>query len=105
MSRDLQCSLLSALVAQHRYGQPIRRDPLLRTASYPSHHGGEAKRVFENLRREPFIIDHGNRGIMLNSSEFGKLAQYLYDHCGWTEFELKIRLKHYEGWEDLDLDH
>lgn len=39
---------------------------------------------------------------MLNSSEFGKLAQYLYDECGYSEFELKIRLKHFEGWEDIE---
>jgi hypothetical protein len=87
MSRDLQCSLLSSLVAQHQYGQPIQRDQLLRITSYPSHQGGDAKQSFEELRRERFIIDHRNRGIMLDSSEFGRLAQYLY-----------------EEWENLDLE-
>jgi len=103
-ARDLLCALLSALVAQHRYGQPIVQDELLRIASYESHRGGEAKRAFDALRGKPFIVDQGSRGIMLNNSAFGSLAQYLHDTCGWEEFELRVRLKHFEGWDDLDLD-
>lgn len=101
---DLVCALLEALVSTHRYGQPITRDELLRIASYESHRGGEAKRVFATLRDLPFIADRGQRGIMLNHSRFGQLAQYLADTCGWSEFELRIRLKHFEGWENLDFE-
>jgi hypothetical protein len=104
MSADLVCSLLAALVAQHRYGQPITSDELLRIASFQSHRGGEAKDAFEQLRRKVFIIDEGQHGIMLDSSAFGSLAQYLFDECGWSEFELRVRLKHYEGWDNLDLE-
>jgi hypothetical protein len=104
MSSELACSLLAALLAQHRYGQSIGRDELLRIASFPSHRGGDAKDAFERLRREPFIRDRGQRGIMLDSSSFGQLAQHLYDECGWSEFRLRVRLKHFEGWSDLDFD-
>lgn len=104
MSQNLQCALLSALVAQHRYGQPIPQSALLRTASFPSHRGGDAKEAFDDLREKPFIVDQRNRGIMLNSSEFGELAQYLHQECGVSEFELKIRLKHFEGWDDIEFE-
>lgn len=102
MGDELVCALLGALVAQHRYGQPIGRDELLRTASYESHRGGEAKRAFDTLRDAPFILDRGSRGIMLDNSAFGPLAQFLHDECGWSEFELRVRLKHFEGWDDLE---
>lgn len=104
MHTDLVCALLAALVSQHRYGQPISRADLLRISAFESHRGGEAKQAFEDLRDMPFIVDHGGRGIMLNNSAFGKLAQFLYDQCGWSEFKLRLRLKHFEGWEQLDFD-
>ena len=92
MQTDLACALLEALVATHRYGQPMTQDELLRIASYESHRGGEAKQVFAALRDLPFITDQGQRGIMLDHSAFGQLARYLADTCGWSEFELRIRL-------------
>lgn len=104
MAADLTCALLAALVSQHRYGQPITRDELLRIAAFESHRGGEAKQAFDELRDAPFIIDHGGRGIMLDNSEFGQLAQFLYDQCGWSEFKLRLRLKHFEGWKHLDFE-
>ena len=104
MQSDLACVLLEALVATHRYGQPIAQDELLRIASYKSHRGGDAKQAFATLRGLPFITDQGQRGIMLNHSAFGQLAQFLANTCGWSEFELRIRLKHFEGWDDIDLE-
>lgn len=104
MDRDLCCALLEALVAKHRYGQPITRDELLRIASYESHRGGDAKQAFETLRTYPFIMNQGRRGIMLNHSAFDKLAQHLADDCRWSEFELRVRLKHFEGWNDIQLE-
>lgn len=79
MQTALACALLEALVATHRYGHPISQDELLRIASYESHRGGEAKQVFGSLRDLSFITDQGQRGILLNHSEFGQLAQYLAD--------------------------
>ena len=43
MQTDLTCALLEALLATHRFGQPITRDDLLRIASFESHRGGDAK--------------------------------------------------------------
>lgn len=104
MSSKLTCALLHALVSQHRYGQPIGRDELLRITAFESHRGGDAKRAFESLRDCQFITDCGKRGVMLDHSSFGQLAQYLHDECGWTAFELRTRLKHFEGWDELDIE-
>ena len=103
MQTDLACSLLEALVATHRYGQPIPRDELLRISSFESHRGGDAKRAFATLRTVPFITDRGPRGIMLNHSRFDALAQFLADSCKWSAFELRVWLKHFEGWENVDV--
>jgi hypothetical protein len=50
----------------------------------------------------PYITNRGNRGIELDNSEFGQLAEVLYDECEWEPFEIKSRLKHYEGWRNHD---
>jgi hypothetical protein len=41
---------------------------------------------------------------MLNHSEFGQLAEYLANTCGWSAFELRVRLKHFEGWDGIDIE-
>ena len=104
MDTDLVCALLSALVSQHQYGQPISRDDLLQIASYESHRGGDAKSAFDELRGTPFVVDRGSRGISIDNAEFGRIAQFMYQECSWSEFELRIRLKHFEGWERVDFD-
>lgn len=104
MAVDLVCALLAALVSQHGYGGPISRDDLLRIASYEAHRGGEAKAAYDSLRNAPFVAEHHGRGIRLDHSWFGEVAQFLHDECGWSEFELRVRLKHFEGWEHLDFD-
>lgn len=101
---DLVCALLAALVAQHAYGGPTAREDLLRISSYEAHRGGEAKAAYDTLRDAPFVVVHHGRGIRLDHSRFGEVAQFLHDECGWSEFELRVRLKHFEGWEHLDLD-
>lgn len=70
MDRDLCCALLEALVAKHRYGQPITRSELLRITSYESHRGGDAKQAFETLRMYPFITNQGQRGIIQNQGGY-----------------------------------
>lgn len=61
---------------------------------------GEAKEAFEELRDAPFINDE-ERGLELDNSNFGLLADYLYVRCeGWDEDQIRSRLKHYEGWSE-----
>jgi len=57
---------------------------------------------YRKLRSKPYITNQGNRGIELDNSEFGHLADVLYHECDWEPFEIKSRLKHYEGWETHD---
>lgn len=61
---------------------------------------GDAKTAFEELKHQPFILHNRQRGMMLNNSRFGDLADYLYHQCGWEPFTIDCRLKHYEGWEE-----
>lgn len=37
--------------------------------------------------------------IELDTDSFGRLADALYHECEWNAFQVKSRLKHYEGWE------
>lgn len=98
----LVCAILRVLVTAHAYGKPLPRDVLLNRASYPSHRGGAAKDAYETVRSMEFIIDHGPRGVQLDNSAFGALVQYLYDRCNWERFELELRIKHFEGWNDIE---
>jgi len=99
---SVKCALLAAIIAEHRWGSPIVEENLLsisaiETGDYPT-----ASEVFEELRSEPYITNSGDRGIELNNSEFGVLADVLYDECEWEAFEIRSRLKHYEGWDRHD---
>jgi len=99
---ELTCSIIRVLVTNHSYGKPLPRDVILNKASYPPHKGGAAKDAFEHLCEQPFIIDHGTRGVKLDNGEFGSLVQFLYDKCGWERFELELRIKHFEGWDEIN---
>lgn len=99
------CAICRVLVTNHAYGKPLPRDVILNKASYPAHKGTRAKTAFDALRRKPFIIDHGKRGIQLNNSAFGELVRFLYDECEWERFELELRIKHFEGWEEIDWEN
>lgn len=96
------CSLIRPLVSKHRYGAPIVKDELVRQAAFEQHEEGDVREAYEELRNYHFIIDYGKRGIMLNSSCFGELADFLYHECNWPSWEITTKLKHYEGWEDHD---
>lgn len=39
---------------------------------------------------------------MLDNSRFGALADFLYNRCERTVWEIKARLHHYEGRDDHD---
>ena len=96
---SVKCALLAAMVAKHRWGSPIDGEHLLAIAAIEGSDYPAARAVFEELRSEVYITDRGKRGIELNNSEFGTLADVLYEECGWEPFQIKSRLKHYEGWD------
>ena len=98
----LLCSLIRPLVSKHRYGAPIVKDELVHQAAFQKHEEGDVRDAYEELRNYPVILDYGNRGVMLNSSCFGELADFLYHECEWPSWEITTKLKHYEGWEDHD---
>jgi hypothetical protein len=95
------CSICRVLVTSHAYGKPLPQDVVLGKASFPAHNGATAKAAFDALRRKPFVVDHGKRGVQLDNSQFGALIQFLYDECGWDRFELELRIKHFEGWNEI----
>jgi hypothetical protein len=99
---SVECALLAAMVAKHRWGTPIDEENLLAIAAIESHQYATASDVFEQLRTEPYITNRGTRGIELDNSEFGALADVLYHDCEWEPFQIRSRLKHYEGWEAHD---
>lgn len=96
------CALLRPLVSKHRYGAPIVKDELVRQASFEPHEEGAVREAYDDLCEHPFIVDFGKRGIMLNSSCFGDLADFLYYECDWPTWEITTKLKHYEGWDSHD---
>jgi len=99
---SMKCALLAAMVAKHRWGSPIDKDNLLAIAAIDTSDYAAAREVFEELRAESYITNKGTRGIELNNSKFGDLADFLYHECGWEPWQIKSRLKHYEGWDSHD---
>lgn len=95
-----KCALIAAMISNHRWGAPIDEENLLSIAAIETNEYPTASEVFDELRYEAYITNEGNRGIKLNNSAFGELADILYHECGWEPFEIKLRLKHYEGWPD-----
>jgi hypothetical protein len=61
-----------------------------------------ASDIFGDLRSAPYITNRGNRGIELDTSAFGQLADILHDECGWEPFHIRSRLEHYEDRDDHD---
>lgn len=55
--------------------------------------------IFDELQHEAYIARAGSRGIKLDNNEFGRLADVLYYECRWEAFQIRSRLKHYEGWD------
>ena len=96
---SVKCALLAAMVAEHRWGSPIVEENLLAIAAIETSEYPTASDCFDELRSEPYITNRGNRGIQLDNSAFGTLADVLYHECEWEPFQIKSRLKHYEGWD------
>ncbi|MFB6307826.1 MAG: hypothetical protein ABEH35_00710 [Haloarculaceae archaeon] len=99
---SVKCALLAAMISNHRWGSPIDEEDLLSIAAIERADYPSASEIFEELRSKAYITSRGKRGIELNNSEFGALADVLYHECNWEPFEIKLRLKHYEGWEQHD---
>lgn len=97
---SIKCALLAAMIAKHRWGSPIAEDALLAIAAIDQNDYPTAREVFAELRSDPYITSKGDRGIELDNSAFGQLADLLYHECGWEPFEIELRLKHYEGWDE-----
>ena len=98
----LVCAICRVLVTNHAYGNPLPRDVILNKASFPVHKGATAKAAFDAVRQKPFITDYGKRGIQLDNAAFGALVQFLHDECDWERFELELRIKHFEGWDEIN---
>lgn len=96
---SVRCALLAVLIATHRWGSPLGREALLAMAAIDSAEYPTARETFEALRAAGYIDDRGPRGIQLDPSAFGRLAEVLYHECGWEPYEIQSRLKHYEGWD------
>jgi len=99
---SVKCALLAAMVAQHRWGSPISEENLLSIAAIETNDYPTASEVFDELRSASYITNRGKRGIEIDSSNFGDLADLLFHECGWEDWEIKSRLKHYEGWDHHD---
>ncbi|WP_159902786.1 hypothetical protein [Salinirussus salinus] len=99
---SVKCALLAAMVAKHRWGTPIDEENLLAIAAIEGNDYPTAREVFDELRGASYVTNRGNRGIELDNSRFGELADVLYRDCGWEPYQVRSRLKHYEGWDDHD---
>jgi hypothetical protein len=97
---SVKCALLAAMIAKHRWGTPIEKEALLAIAAIEPNQYPAAREVFENQRGEPYMTNCGKRGIELNTSAFGQLAEVLFHECHWEPLQIKSRLKHYEGWQN-----
>ena len=96
---SVKCALLAAMVARHRWGSPIVEENLLSISAIEPNDYPTASDIFDELRSAPYITSRGNRGIELDNSSFGELADVLFRECGWEPYEIRLRLKHYEGWD------
>lgn len=100
VSDEVLCAVISHLISKHGYGSPVTKDNAVNRAGLRKDQLGEAKNGFEELRSYQFIANYGNRGIALDNTEFGALADFLFKSCNWSEDDIKLRLKHYEGWAE-----
>jgi hypothetical protein len=97
-----ECALVRVLVTSHAYGSPLPTDIVLKRAAIPADELGDAKVALDRIQTHPFVENHGSRGIKLDSGHFQSLVQWLYDQCDWERFELELRLKHFEGWDQVE---
>ena len=99
---SVKCALLAAMIAKHRWGSPIDEEHLLSVAALGPNEVPTARDAFDQLRTARYIVSLGDRGIKLDNGEFAHLAEALYHECNWEAYQIRIRLKHYEGWDQHD---
>ena len=97
---SVKCALLAAMIAKYRWGTPIDEEGLVAVAAIDSDEYPRARTVFDDLRSASYVTNRGKEGIELDNSAFGDLADVLYHECEWQPFEIQLRLKHYEGWDN-----
>ncbi|ERH13460.1 MAG: hypothetical protein J07HB67_02500 [halophilic archaeon J07HB67] len=93
------CALLSVMLSHHCWGSTISRDVAVNLASVPSDGLGRTKDDFETLRTSTAYSFIGNRGserVTLETDEFGALARFLHETCGWSRWKIDSKLKHFE---------
>lgn len=94
------CEVLAVLISRHSYGSPMDEERIINKAAVEHDH--IAAEAIEDLQYKPFINYYPQRGLEIDNSNFGSLADFLYHECGWEPFEIRTRLKHYEGWSQHD---
>lgn len=97
-SEEARCAVVSVLVSDHKWGTPLKDEELIRRTAHEN--DGEIKEAIDELKQKVFILYSNARGMMIDSSHFGALADYLFNRCCWRPFVIKSRLKHYEGWNE-----
>lgn len=98
----VKCALLGTLVAHHCWGSPLAEESLLSMSRISDHEYPKARETLDRLRNKPYARQRRNRGIELVTAGFEALADVLYYECHWEPYEIKLRLKHYEGWDNHD---
>lgn len=95
---SVRCALLAAMIAKHGWGSPIPEEQLLSIAALDPSEYPRGRAVVDELRDTAYVSSRGKRGIELDTGGFGELAEILYHECQWEPYEIRLRLKHYEGW-------
>jgi hypothetical protein len=94
---EIKCAILWRLTRRHGWANWIPADDLV--TAVPSHERGQARSVVDELKREPYIKFHLNRGFKINNSRVDVLAEELRDICGYSEFRITATLSHFGGFD------
>lgn len=94
---ELKCAMIWRLARSHGWANWIPADDLIKAV--PSHERGQARDIMDQLKREPYITHHGNRGFKINNSQVDILADELRDDCGYSEFRIIATLSHFGGFD------
>ena len=94
---EIRCALLWRLARNHGWANWIQEDDLIRAV--PSHERGKARDIADDLRSEPYIEHHPNRGFKIENKHIDVLARELRDECDFSEFRIEATLSHFGGFE------
>lgn len=85
----------------HRGKKPMKVEAMLNLAAIPAGELGQAKHEIDDLLDQPFVWEM-SRGLAVDTSKFRQIADFLYYNCDYSREQIRVRLKHYEGWDDHD---